>query len=195
MNRIRGFFRQHTRSSIPVDVPSLDEINTIAYIIDHTSWAQGADSYELETSEYQYYQNVLEHVRSSLDMHIVYRDNGWAAVSDELQRINPDVVVEWHFNSFNGSAQGYEALTLDGRPSVLSDIFLDTMRNEFPDRVERGVKYPHRGKYNLHIASGATPHCVLVEPFFGDNTNDVIYPSDMIRFIRLFTENLRKHRG
>lgn len=106
------------------------------------------------------------------------KDDDNETLAQYLNRIKTtprDVVIEWHCNAFNKSANGTETLVADNANSKtlqfakeMNDITCFVLGT-----TNRGVKTEkdsHRGKLGLMRESGIV---ILIELFFIDNPNDL----------------------
>ncbi|GEM67552.1 hypothetical protein SMI01S_11580 [Sphingobacterium mizutaii NBRC 14946 = DSM 11724] len=108
----------------------------------------------------------------------VVQDNDNETLSQYLGRINPtdkDVVVEPHFNAFNGKATGVEVLIADDandRSKAMAKELVDGY-SKIMGIANRGVKRESqsaRGRLGLMRKKGAV---ALIEICFIDNSNDM----------------------
>ena len=58
------------------------------------------------------------------------------------------------------------------------------------NRGAKDVYVNGRGQKNLETAQKYSKHCILIEPFFGDNQNDYIPARDMARYLTEFINEL-----
>ncbi|WP_313411059.1 N-acetylmuramoyl-L-alanine amidase [Sphingobacterium multivorum] len=108
----------------------------------------------------------------------VVQDNDWETLGQYIGRINPtdkDVVVEPHFNAFNGKATGVEVLIADNaneRSKAMAKEIVDGFA-KIMGISNRGVKtetQSARGRLGLMRKKGAV---ALVEICFIDNAADM----------------------
>lgn len=102
-------------------------------------------------------------------------------LAGQIQAFGADIAIELHFNSFNGSAQGYEYLHwhTSSNGGRLAMAFLKEHKARHPSRVSRGIKArdgDDRGALFLNKT-----HCpaIILEPFFGDNATEWNYYKDL----------------
>lgn len=157
----------------------------LAIVVGHDVKGKGATSVApLNLQEYDFnlqiaqdvYRKAMEHgiacrifLRNGIGIRGVYEQVAqWADKNT--------VCIELHFNSFNGKAQGTETL-FDKSPTD-SIEFAREIHNGIcelfkrKDKTNRGLKLIEqgdRGYLNLNLCQ--IPSCI-VEPFFGDNTED-----------------------
>lgn len=155
-------------------------------IVGHTIAKQGAKVMRYE-SEYMYNSKVAHIVKSlipEIDVtfyneiekdYVVLADRGFIA-------------IELHCNAYNGYVSGSEVLVLqdDSISMEYANDLLVSLCEKFGKR-SRGVKelkQGDRGWRNLNIAKGKGARiAVIVEPFFGDNHDDVISPAEYAEFL------------
>lgn len=154
-------------------------MNKIAVIIGHDKIEKGAYSNLLKQSEFGYHSEVVKH----LPFDVYYRNeslNGYTAkVKDLANRINPkgyNLVIELHFNSFNGVAEGCEALYYIG--STLgqrqAEIYVNRLVQEYgtKPRGAKQINEHERGGLLLKLLKAPS---LIVEPFFGDNKEALLF--------------------
>ena len=110
-------------------------MNKIAIVVGHDKNEQGAFSNLLKQSEYAYHCEVVKH----LPFDIFYRPTSgnyyqkMVELSKEINGKGYKAVIELHFNSFNGVANGCEALFFNG--SVVgkrySEVFCSEVVKEY----------------------------------------------------------------
>ena len=109
----------------------------------------------------------------------------------------PDVSIQLHLNSFNGTANGCEVLVLSGdtRSYALAEKFAKEFTQEFGRTLRRpevkGKKIlssVDRGAASLRAAPKGVK--ILVEPFFIDNKNDFVSKEEYAKFLTKFVDNI-----
>ncbi|NDG20239.1 MAG: hypothetical protein EB117_18540 [Betaproteobacteria bacterium] len=89
-------------------------------------------------------------------------------LGEKLKQIGATVAVELHFNAGMNRATGYEVLAKCAA-DPLSESIRASIRSAWPEGRDRGTKLADgRG---VAFLSHPLP-CVIVEPFFGDNSED-----------------------
>jgi N-acetylmuramoyl-L-alanine amidase len=144
--------------------------------------------------EYQYNSKVAQRAQAfakevlfdELEVFVVYRDGiGISGAYEKVADLDPDAVIELHFNAFNKRVVGTELLYHDDKDKepqverafaehVLSGLY-QLFRPNAPkeSKVLRGAKdlpRGHRGWYNVSRVLDFPS--ILVEPFFGDTPSD-----------------------
>lgn len=153
----------------------------LGVIVGHTKRAKGARFYH-GGAEYDYNLGLAKDIKRhadrarTLDCSIFTRDSGGisGAYSAALQA-GCDVIIELHFNAFNGKVKGTETLcTTDQQDRDFAGLVhkacCEAMRRGDNSRGVKVLSRSSRGGRNVYSA-GMVPNC-LIEPFFGDNEDD-----------------------
>lgn len=155
----------------------------LGIIVGHTKAAPGAKLAGTSQYEYHYNTEVAQIMaaeakrRGNVIPVIITRDRGGiSGAYREANKQQCDVVIELHFNAFNGKADGTVTLcTPDLTDVEFAHIVQNAMCRVFGrSGLSRGVKAiarSARGGGNVH-AFPQGRNC-LVEPFFGDNPREV----------------------
>jgi len=92
------------------------------------------------------------------------------ALAKEVNKFNPDVAIELHFNAGNSKARGHEVLYLGSSEiglkyaKKLDDIFNSLLPNK-----DRGVKPIYKGGRGYRFLSEIYSPTLIAEPFFAGN--------------------------
>jgi N-acetylmuramoyl-L-alanine amidase len=168
-------------------------MNKIAIVVGHDSIEQGAFSNLLKKSEFAYYSEVVK----LLPFDIYYRSTkgGYKSKMEELaKQINGKgytLVIELHFNSFNGVANGSEALYFSGSNigKRFAEILAEGVAKEYGS-TRRGAKAisqtNDRGYWFLKLMDAPA---VIYEPFFADNVEAIKF-KDINRHAKLLIDIL-----
>ena len=109
------------------------------------------------------------------------------------------MIIECHFDAFNGRVNGAEALVLEGsdKGNQLAKLLLNHC-HQF-NRPVRGVKALDptdfdrvRGVRNLVQMNNRADHCAIFEPFFGDSLTDFLDADFMVRILSSVVDALLK---
>ena len=156
----------------------------VALVIGHSKTSQGARNSSFGVSEFEFNERLAYDIqREFLDLfnfnkdeiEIVYRNNGYAKLPNEINRLNPDLVVSLHCNAFDGHAGGCEMLYY--HKSEKSKEIARIFQNHLVQRLEnkdRGIlarTSEDRGGYLLKMTHAPA---VIVEPFFIDNNDEYL---------------------
>lgn len=161
--------------SCPLPNPSPERF---AVVVGHTRKQPGAWGVSpLGCYEYEYNVGLAVLIQELLPGAKVFSRDGKSLKQcyAEVDAYAPKAVVELHFNSFNTRARG--TLTLHGEQAGSEKLALHLQNGMVTlfgrDKLtNRGILRPkERGVANVNLASCPS---ALVEPFFGDNTDDAI---------------------
>lgn len=160
--------------------------NKVVLVVGHNQKQPGAKVVNNQ-NEYMYNSKVA-HIVSNLlpEVNVAFYSE---LEKDYVVLSDPGfIAIELHTNAFNGYVNGSEVLVLDG--DVVSEEYAQEMLDSLCERFgkrNRGVKYikeGDRGYENLRRAKGKGARIsIIVEPFFGDNFDDVIPPSEYAQFL------------
>jgi N-acetylmuramoyl-L-alanine amidase len=156
----------------------------IALMIGHHENAQGAESPHLNTSEWAFYNEMVEYFKQMHTKHdyFIFRHNpsikGYharlSATAREINRVRVDLVISLHFNSATASANGTETFYFhSSRKGKELAQKLNDHTVAWLDTRNRGIK-PLQSKSDRGFGSVVYTDAptVLWEPFFGSNKND-----------------------
>lgn len=155
-------------------------------IIGHDRLSKGAKVINYE-NEYLYNSKVGHVVKSLLpEIEVCFYneiEKDYVVISDP-----GFIAIELHCNAFNGYVEGSEILTLEDDPH--SKNYAEDLLAELCERFQkrnRGVKELKKGDLgykNLKRAKKKGARiAIIVEPFFGDNYNDVIHSAEYAQFL------------
>ncbi len=156
----------------------------VAVLVGHNSHSKGAFSPHLSVHEWDYNKRVANAMvdralEFELEPKVFYREYNSGGYGDEITAAyaeidawKPAVILELHFNAFNGNASGTEVLYLhdSNRGKALADAVQSALVSNLrlPDRGSKG-RSGGRGSASLEASDHPT---ILTEPFFGDNSVD-----------------------
>lgn len=144
----------------------------VAIVVGHDKVEQGAYSNLLKQSEFAYNSIVAELV--GFDTYFRDTKGGYSTKVAELsKRINAknyDLVIELHFNSFNGIANGIESLYYNGsvKGQRYAEMYVSRMVQEYGTNPRGAKSKVETDRGGLFLKSINAP-CIILEPFFGDN--------------------------
>jgi N-acetylmuramoyl-L-alanine amidase len=172
----------------PRELPDIQDKGSVvlAVIVGHEAKSQGAVLCTNGESEYKWntkIANLMKGIASEqypqIDVRIVFRDNvgiaGAYKMANEVHQA--DLAIELHFNGFNGQVRGTSTLcTTSPNDMEFAHIVQREMCRVFKrdgkgDRGVKAIARNARGGGNVHSFPGGA-NC-LVEPFFGDNLDEV----------------------
>lgn len=146
----------------------------IAVVIGHDKNSPGAYSSHLKISEYVYHTEVAMCLAGVADIYKRPLAKGYKTqmelLAKEINKKKYDLVVELHFNSFNGTANGCETVGFKGNAFTekIGKQYCDVVSKYFKTN-NRGHKFADvggRGYWFLRLMSAPA---LILEPFFGDH--------------------------
>jgi N-acetylmuramoyl-L-alanine amidase len=147
----------------------------VAVVIGHDPKSPGAYSTHLHTSEYMYNSEAATYLAGCADIYKRPLGGGYKTqmqtLANEINAKKYDLVIELHFNSFNKSANGCEAVIYKGNKisNKIGAKYCELIAKEYKVK-NRGVKEvsssSDRGFYFLALMKAPA---IILEPFFGDH--------------------------
>ena len=183
-----------TVASKPKPNKPLSSKAKIALVVGHNAKSQGAVNYRDET-EFEFNSRIAKKLSKFLDNSIVlYRPAGKSyyaqckAVAKECQKEGVDLAICLHFNSYDGSVQGCEALILDTKDPLdnkVASCIMDSIADGygFKNRGVKTVGSGHRGSGMLMQLKEVGVVPVLIEPMFADNKESAVIFNDETRYV------------
>ena len=147
-----------------------------ALVIGHKKESQGAVNIKSGISEFQFNEGLLPKIEQRVKnttIHRIYRKT-YSSLPGDINDLDPDFVVSLHCNSYDGTASGSGVLfyhrSLIGKE--IAGILLEKLVSclKLPSRGIKPKTTEDRGGYLLRYT---TAPCVISEPFFIDNDNDL----------------------
>ncbi len=155
----------------------------IGLVVGHNSSDKGSYSDYLSASEYDFYSAVADKVVQAckhIKVEVIKREYV-GSYSKEMQKVvdyinknDFDLVLELHYNAFNGSARGVEMLYYHKSKTgkKVADELMDLHNKMLGIPKRRTVPIESSGdRGGYGIVKSSMPY-VLTESFFGDNTDD-----------------------
>jgi N-acetylmuramoyl-L-alanine amidase len=156
----------------------------VAVVIGHNEKSQGAVNVNYGMSEFRFNQALahdIEHEFGDLfnydkdEIIVVYRETNLQDLPNQINDLEPDLIVSLHCNAFNKTANGCEMLyyhkSIKGKE--IARIFQNTLVQKL-DNKDRGIKpktTEDRGGYLLRYTNAP---CIIAEPFFIDNDDEFL---------------------
>ncbi len=146
-----------------------------AIVIGHDKKEQGAFSPFLQTTEFAYNSKVAKAL--NLIGFDVYNRSGIGNYKTQMQelasRMNPkkySLVLDLHFNAFNGVANGVESLSYAGNAKTadLGNSYCEFISKTY-GTINRGNKPLSEGGRGYWFLRYQIAPALILEPFFGDN--------------------------
>lgn len=155
---------------------------SVAIVVGHRAGRRGASDVN-GTSEWTWCRGLAEDVVRILgkcgevDPVLVFRPDrpgGYMEQANALNNLDPDWIVELHFNAGGGTGTEvlHHPLSTNGQRLATSILRCVVEELELPDRGTKGRRTNDRGNELLTITRTRAP-AVIVETHFGDSTMDV----------------------
>lgn len=147
-------------------------MKNVAIVIGHDQNSKGAYSRYLQTTEYQYHSEVVKHLKG-FDVYRRPPSKSYKLQMLKLaEQINPknyDLVIELHFNSFSGAANGVETISYPKSKSLIyGQKYCDLIANEYAIN-NRGAKQATEGGRGWWFLKYMNAPALILEPFFSDH--------------------------
>jgi N-acetylmuramoyl-L-alanine amidase len=158
----------------------------VALVVGHKSNSPGAYNGDYDLSEFEFNRDLVYDVGNKLvkgwfdkvEPIIIFRES-YNGLPRKINDKNPDFIISFHCNAYNTRVSGTEVLYYHRSKTgkwiarVLQDYLLSAL-----DLNDRGIlsrTAEDRGGYLLRYTNAP---CVIAEPFFIDNNNDLKYVLD-----------------
>lgn len=156
----------------------------VGLIVGHTEADKGAENYNGQIQEYDYWKEVVKF----MDCPVGFRDNGGVkGACEQLGEV--DIILELHYNAYNGGAHGCEALYIDSKELAEKFCFFMAKKGQ-KNRGAKDVYVNGRGIKNMEICSRYAENVILCEMFFGDNKADYIPIQTAREYLEEFIDSL-----
>ena len=147
-----------------------------ALVIGHKKNSPGVVNIKADLSEFDFNEKLaflIEEKVQKTKIQRVYRRT-YMELPDDINTLSPNFVISLHCNAFNTKASGTEVLYYHGseKGKKISEILLNHLSG-YLNLPIRGIKpktAEDRGGYLLRYTKAP---CVIVEPFFIDNDDDL----------------------
>lgn len=175
----------------------------VAGVIGHYEKSKGAYSSYFEMNEFDFYKEVSKHLKG-VDIYEHnpeirnYRSRVRNTAINKLDPKDYDLVMEFHFNSFDKETSGCETVYFEksakgyAHAKRFSELVHDC--TGIPLRRSNGLK-PVLTRFERGQASVYYPKApaILIEPFFGDNIEDcakIMSPEHLAQIIQEFVDTM-----
>lgn len=177
------FHADHSDYSKPVETKPIPNKPKIALVRGHKKAAPGATSI-VGDSEYEYYEEVLPRVFGRTENTREFLRDGTdieGAIQDAVDW-GADIIIEFHYNAYDGSANGAEVWIYDeSQRAIASELLVDWLN--FSGKSNRGVKVGGRATTSTRAMYRNGVQGCLFEPFFGDSRSDYVEPEKLVEFL------------
>ena len=164
-----------------------------ALVVGHKPDQPGACNKTYNICEFEFNNNLIDRVMNSLvdpvdpdggmDLVKVLR-NTYKTLPDDINKLNPDFIISFHANAYNGKFSGTETLYYKGsvKGRKMAEIFQRNMVTvlKLKDRGIEGRDTEDRGG---HLLKYTNAPCIIIEPFFIDNDSDFERVSEVKEFL------------
>ena len=176
----------------------------LGIIVGHSHEYQGARSISGQISELLYNDELAKEIVKRLSRTVsiiptlIYRKGTYSQLPRVVNATGVDIALSLHCNAFNNQASGSEVLYYG--KSKNSEHLAKLMQKHLVEALHlpnRGIKpLIFRGR-GLHLLKKTSMPCIIVEPFFIDNPNDLDHAnnrrSDLIQSYVLAILDYYKH--
>jgi N-acetylmuramoyl-L-alanine amidase len=158
------------------EVVTKEEKKMCALVIGHKKTSPGAMNDKAGFTEFDFNEDLSTRIENNFkkgEIQRIYRRT-YRNLPGDINELNPDFVVSLHCNAFNQRTSGTEMLyyykSKKGKQmaEILQKHLLDYLK--LPDRGIKAKDSEDRGGYLLRYTNAP---CVITEPFFIDNDNDL----------------------
>lgn len=158
----------------------------IALVIGHSRKSKGARNSSFEMDEFDFNETLAKQINADFkdynlndEIVIVYRENGFVNLPNEINELNANLIVSLHCNAFNTKANGCEMLYYHRSETgkKVAEIFQGNVLKALKNK-DRGIlsrTSEDRGGYLLKATNAP---CIIAEPFFIDNDKEFINAMD-----------------
>lgn len=148
----------------------------VAIVIGHSENKKGTRNDDLRISEYDINLIMANIISAKLkhDSVVIYRDVGYSQLPSVVNSHNPDICISLHANAFDKKVSGAECVIwthskVSSFAETLQRIAVDVL-----DTKDRGIKIrTHTSQRGATLLKNTICPCVIVEPYFIDNTTDL----------------------
>jgi len=149
----------------------------VALVIGHSAKKQGACNGKV--TEFKFNKKLVQDIKKELsnqyeiEADIVYRKT-YESLPDDINKLNPDYIVSFHCNAFNGEVSGSETLfCMHSKKGKEMAMIMQAAIVSCLNLPNRGCKPKRVFNRGGHLLVNTKAPCVIVEPFFLDNDSDL----------------------
>ena len=150
--------------------------NLCALVVGHKKKSPGAKNENNNITEFEFNDDLAVRIEKKVaetEIQRIYRRT-YKELPDDINALKPGFIVSLHCNAFNKEASGTEVLYYykSDMGKKMADVLLKhlTKHLELPNRGIKARTAEDRGGFLLRYTNAP---CVIVEPFFIDNDNDL----------------------
>lgn len=163
----------------------MNKTKFVAIVIGHSTKSKGACNEDQKLYEYDFNNNLAQMIQhglsqSNIDVALVYRGT-YKRLPNDVNKINPDFIVSLHCNAYNKKVSGTETLYYhrSTRGKQLASIVQKELVNVLGLK-NRGIKPKDSEDRGGYLLKNTKAPCVITEPFFIDNNEDLKAAQDNI---------------
>lgn len=154
----------------------MSNYNQVALVVGHSPRRKGARNRKSQETEFGYNDSLVHSIHHALPRITipVYRTSTYSYLPYQINRLNPDVIISFHCNSFDTTVSGTEMLYYHN--SVLGQAYAQIIQHEVVSALnlpDRGWKRCTRWNRGGWILSRTWAPCIIAESFFIDNDKDL----------------------
>ncbi len=156
----------------------------VVFVVGHSFYDNGADNKQNGITEYKFNMEVAHWIMQNerfknIDTIIKARNASYDELPEEINTLNPDLIICLHCNAFNDDVQGIETLYwyFSEKGWAVADIVQRHML-EALKLDDRGSKAVVQGEAGWPVLKNTKAPCVIGEPFFIDAMD--IIDSDLV---------------
>lgn len=160
----------------------------VVVVVGHQEFSPGASNKSFDVSEFDFNSKLALNIVDNFKEHnmsdeilVAYRKTNYQDLPIQLNALKPDLIVSLHCNAFNEQVSGCEVLYYhkSTKGKDIAAIFQDKLVNLIENN-NRGIKpksSEDRGGYLLKCTNAP---CIIVEPFFIDNNDELIRAEELM---------------
>jgi len=154
-------------------------MKNICLVVGHRMSSKGASNEKLNITEFDFNTSLAQMIASKTKLNcvVIYREDnkdGYENLPKRVNAFNFDLIISLHNNAFNKKVEGHEVLYYN--TSSKSKAFAIRLNNCISNALEnsdRGIKAIYQGDRGANILKNTNAPCVLIEPLFIDNNNEI----------------------
>ena len=147
-----------------------------ALVVGHKKSSPGASNKASGLTEFIFNDKLaidIEEEISGVEVQRVYRRT-YNSLPGDINELDPDLIVSLHCNAFDGSASGTEVLYY--HRSTKGELIASILNEHLVESLglkNRGIKPKTAEDRGGYLLKNTVAPCVIVEPFFIDNNEDL----------------------
>ncbi len=153
----------------------------ICLVIGHSVESPGAINKRYGVNEFEFNQALAHEIESNFvkynvedEIVVVYRETSYKNLPYEINEYHPDMIVSLHCNAYDEKTSGCETLYYE--KSQKGKELAETMQSLLVSYIgndNRGIKSRNEEQRGGHLLKNTHAPCIIVEPFFIDNDEEL----------------------